>query len=363
MLNICISFDYELFLGENYASEDTILFQPTGRIIEVLRDSAVAATFFADVCSVFQYEKFGLDGYVRSFKNQLAEMNQSGQDVQLHIHPNWLRTSRQDDKWHFDVDSYKIHAFGFEAEDEISAPQIIKKGKSFLIDTIKPFDADYQCIAYRAGGLCIQPEQQLFACLVENGIRIDSSVAPRLVAAKNDVPDYDFSRVPRKMNWWVNPPYHIEKDDRARTPESIFEVPVFTVRSNVFKMLTTPMSQLRLPYHKPQGSFITNEGQRANLLVEIAKRIQRVAFGYGILSLDTRSYHLLNENMNYLYHKHNCSASDQYISIICHPKIMNEDGLANLKKFIEIIKAQEDKFKFVSMRDIYDAVVLGLKGN
>ena len=44
MLNVCITFDYELFLGKNNASYQEILFQPTDRLIELLSRKGVSGT-------------------------------------------------------------------------------------------------------------------------------------------------------------------------------------------------------------------------------------------------------------------------------------------------------------------------------
>ena len=52
MLNICITFDYELFLGKNNAPYKEILFTPTDNLIRTLSEKGVSGTFFADVCSV-----------------------------------------------------------------------------------------------------------------------------------------------------------------------------------------------------------------------------------------------------------------------------------------------------------------------
>jgi hypothetical protein len=60
MLNIALTFDYELFFGSNYASAEEVLFQPGKEILNLLDKYQVKATFFADVLSVRMHEKYGL---------------------------------------------------------------------------------------------------------------------------------------------------------------------------------------------------------------------------------------------------------------------------------------------------------------
>ena len=68
MMYLSITFDYELFFGNNYGSYDDVLFEPTYMLIDELNKKGVSATFFADVCSTLAAEnccavhKFRLSG-------------------------------------------------------------------------------------------------------------------------------------------------------------------------------------------------------------------------------------------------------------------------------------------------------------
>ena len=146
MLNIAITFDYELFLGENYLSDDEILFSPTRRLEELLDSHGITSTFFADVCSVFAHKKYGLNQYVNSFEDQLRELIKHGHDVQLHLHPNWLLSEYRNEKWIFDTTHYRLHDFGFDSCD-LTVPGIIHMGKEYLEKIIFPVSSDYKCIA------------------------------------------------------------------------------------------------------------------------------------------------------------------------------------------------------------------------
>ena len=96
MLNICITFDYELFLGKNNAPYKEILFAPTDNLIRTLSEKGVSGTFFADVCSVDAHHRLGNEKYCEDFTLQLQRMVLNNQDVQLHLHPSWLYAEKKD---------------------------------------------------------------------------------------------------------------------------------------------------------------------------------------------------------------------------------------------------------------------------
>lgn len=122
MLKILIGFDYEMYLGENYASHKEILIDTTKQILELLKANNVSATLFADVCCVLQHKKYGLTEFVNDVEDQLKNAQKNGFDVQLHIHPNWLNSSFNSNKWDISRKGYRIHEFGF---DENGACKII----------------------------------------------------------------------------------------------------------------------------------------------------------------------------------------------------------------------------------------------
>ncbi|MCI8483534.1 MAG: hypothetical protein HFH41_04255 [Lachnospiraceae bacterium] len=349
MLYICLTFDYELFLGDNKRSEEEILFVPSRKIIDMLYRQRVSGTFFADVCSVFQYEKYKLMEYPDSFGRQIKYMNEKGQDVQLHLHPNWMKSTWENGKWNMDVDSYKLHYFSKESSS--SMEEIFQMGKEYLEKQLEE-DKDYKCIAYRAGGFCLQPEEKIIACMLKYQIGIESSVAPRLVA-KGAVNDYDFQKVPQKLNWWINAKKGISHD-AEKSEKAVFEVPVGTVRNNVFRFLKVPREDWHVPNHPVYGSSIKFPHKRERKLSALVRNVWRRAFGYGILSLDSRGYKILFGDLQLLYKKYHCRDQDAYVSLICHPKLADQKTIDNMENLIEMVKKNSDKFAFVNMREIYD---------
>ena len=253
MLNVAITFDYELFFGENFGSYDDVLFEPSAKLLDLLDRHNTKATFFVDVLSVYMHEKYGLTDYRDRFVSQIQDMVRRGHDVQLHIHSNWLKSTYADGKWLFDIPSYRIHSFGFDKNNETSVQSMIKWGKDFLTKTLTVIKPDYKCIAYRAGGYCIQPHGELFRVLLENGIFVDSSVPLR--QSSTGANSYDFTDCEQCVGWWVNPneklstPHHFEEN-------AVFELPIGAVKNSLLRRLFSPEEERVFTPKELRGTFI-----------------------------------------------------------------------------------------------------------
>lgn len=344
MLNVCLTFDYELFFGENNASEEEILFNPTQKLLDIFSDEEITSTFFADICSYIRHNELGIQKYSDLFREQLKYMVAANQDVQLHIHSHWMYSDFIDGKWVFDPSHYTLQDFGFDNEQKINACIIIRNGIEALKEIL---GIDYQCVAFRAGGLSLQPETELIKLLIDNGIIIDSSIAPGMKTVA-----YDFKGSPHKLNWKITPEYGIAVDAKSLEP-FVLEVPVATIRNNIFRFLAVGLKNLRIPPSKPKGTFyISNSATRLNKWHEKVDTICRRIGGYSMLSLDTKGYKLLKKELDQIYTEYRCDCYDAAVSIICHPKMLNDYSLDNIRNFIQIIKEDQSRYKFSNMKEI-----------
>lgn len=350
MLKLCITFDYELFLGENFLPEEEILFRPAAGLAEMLKQEQVSATYFADVCSVTQHERFGQTAYCDGFAAQLRELYAMGHDVQLHIHPNWLNSSFRDGKWDISQEGYKLHDFGFDACSEDSAPAILRRGKDYLEQTLRTEDPAYRCVAYRAGGFCIQPERELLTALAELGIRIDSSVALKQVS-RAAIQDYDFSRVPPALNWWMSPDKGLGTAV-SREDGAVYEVAIGAARNRLSKFWGIPKSGLHVAGRSGAGTGIKMPGTQPGMARRLYLTVKRRLYSDGILSLDTRGWQVLLRDIEEIYRQYGCGERDQYVAIICHPKLASEETIENMRRFVREVKGSPEKFAFAAMRDI-----------
>lgn len=336
MLNIVLTFDYEIFFGKNLYSEDAVLFVPTEQIVSLLNEYDVCGTFYADVCSVFAYEREQPDSdYPDVFRNQLVYLSKHHQDVQLHIHPHWESTRWNGDTWELDENNYRIHNFVNRSKG-INADSIFKRGIGFINETMRVVDNDYKCISYRAGGFCIQPITEIDVLLRENGIEIDSSVA-MMQKLESNVHSYDYIRKYDEINWEVM--------------DGIYEVPVGAVKNNLF---------LRIIHGNQYKSLHRKEIKGEAIHSEVNDKFNRFEYllnynkTYKMMSLDSMPYRQLLHGLDSYYRKYDCKNKERYIAVICHPKCIDDGILDNMKSFIKEVAKQVDKYTFITMRQIYD---------
>ena len=351
MLFVCITFDYELFLQDNNASYEDILFHPTEKIRVMLDEENVKGTFFADVCSAIVHQKYGFSNYAETFLKQIQFLTNKGHDVQLHLHPSWYRAKCYGNKLVPTYDGYRLHEFGF-SDDSYSAIKIINDGVDYLNNYLGQVNKEYKCIAYRAGGFALQPEHLILEAMIRKGVLIDSSIVPRM---NNDlVNGFDYSAVPNLINWWIDPKHGLNNACMAGK-DRIFEVPVATLRPNLLKYLGLPSEKLRLPPGKLLGTYVTTPTELCRKSSMI-KRLYRRLFDYRYVSLDTRYYERVLEDLIYIHKKYDLSQNDGYICLICHPKLADDCRVENIRALIKEIKKNPDLFGIVTMREIYDKV-------
>lgn len=356
MLRICLTFDYELFFGENYYGDDEVLFLPTKELIDGINKKGISATFFVDVCSIVQHKKYNLKEYVENFSQQLRYMIENNQDVQLHIHSHWLNSTYSYGYWTFDEKHYRIHSYGFDDSSKPNVNDIVAEGINYLNETLLPLYPDYKCIAYRAGGFCFQPHEKLIKILYENGIRIDSSITPNLVF-KSENNWYDFSNEVPNTNWYISANYGWWKE-ATNKKISLYEVPIATEKkepiSFCLKRIFSPDS-IKFDLGKRRGSYIACASK--STFIARLKSIYNYIMNYGTISMDGYEAKFIYTQIYKFYKKHCCDKNDYTIALIGHPKLSSKSYVENVKKLIDLINnSNEMDIEIISIRDEYERI-------
>jgi hypothetical protein len=277
-------------------------------------------------------------------KTQINDISAKGMDVQLHIHPNWLLSEYKDGKWIMNIDHYKLHAFGFS---DGGAEKVFSDAKFWLESCIHSVDKAYKCQAFRAGGFCIQPENDFIKLLLKHEISIDSSVAIQQVG-KNYINDYNFTNVPKKLTWRISEVSGVCKEANAKE-KGLLEIPIGSVRNNLFRFISCIGGKIYVKSATGRGSGIKRVEKPEYRLLKMLKGFGRRVCGYGILSLDTRGADLLKKDLDSIYRKESCDLKDQAICIICHPKLASDDTINNMKRFIKLVKKDKKRYKFITL--------------
>ncbi len=343
MTYLCITFDYELFFGENYGTYDEVLFDPTYKLIDTLEEKGVCATFFADVCSIPIAKKYDQYSYVEGFEKQLKYMIEHGQDVQLHLHPHWYYSKCENGNWSFSNKGYRIHEF---IKDGM-INSIVSDGVNYLNDLLKPIRSEYKCIAYRAGGFSLQPHEELIKILYQNGIRVDSSVAPNLYS-DNGSQKYDYRHKLDAVNWFISPERKWWEEGNSRS--GLLEIPIAVIDKNpilfTFKRIFAPRS-IKLSLGLKRGTYISESGDNRTTLLSLYKYFT----GYNAVSLDAYSADYLYSQLKRLGNAINANAA---LAIIGHPKLSNQVYVSNLGHLIDKIK-QDEHYNLTSVVEYYNS--------
>lgn len=351
-IHLLVSFDYEIFLGRNFASPEEVLFRPTRELFELLERIEVPATFFADVCSVWAHEKYGRRDYVDGFEQQLKEATQRGHDVELHLHPHWLGSTHQNGSWQVSTERMYLAELGFDDGPD-AAPAVIRRGKNYLEVLLSSIDPAYRCLAFRAAGLALQPEEgRLVRALVENGIAIDSSIV-KGVRMKMDTVALDYRHMPPSANWYIAPGGMLSRPEKS----GLFEVPIATFQvepSFRLRFLLRRAAALR----KMRGTGISRAKTQSRFANLRTLALGNLRYLYGspwfIFSCDTKGFDLDMLLAGFEDYVSRHRRDDLiFVSMINHPKLMFREQMHLLESLVrELKKRYGAALTFSTCRDL-----------
>lgn len=287
------------------------MLEPTSALLALAKGKEVKYTFFIDVGYLIQAEKFPeTKSELNQVKQQINEMLELGHDVQLHVHPHWEKTSYVNGKWNMNTSgAYKLSDF-----NAIEQANIIKKYKSHLEGLIGK-----EVTAYRAGGWCIQPFEEIKQVFKQVGLKIDSSVfsGGYLVTADYYV---DFTVAPRKSK------YRFEDDVCVEVHNGSFtEYPIssFRYRPSFFWMLYV-LGRLFATKHKMigDGIFLSQGARKRSVLTS-----------YTNSHVSTDGYYA--KKLNAALEK-SINLEHEEMVVIGHPKGNTVYSIAKLAQFIEL---------------------------
>jgi len=308
-VNIYLTFDYELFFGENTGTVQDCLINPTAQLFSFAKQKDVHYTFFVDVGFLIAAEKYPeLNNDLNLVKNQVNEMVALGHDVQLHIHPHWEKAT-WDKVWSMNInESYKLSDF---PQDELVA--IVRKYKTYLDELIGK-----ETFVFRAGGWCIQPFSLLKNVFLELGITIDSTVFPGGYLQTKDY-DVNFLKAPKKSKYQFENDVCEEVENGSFTEYSIASYRYFPS----FYWWLYGLGRIFPKRHKMlgKGNFISQGGRKWSALTSFSD-YHVSTDGYFAKKLEASLQKAIN-----LEH-------EEFVTI-GHPKSCSVYSLIKTKQFID----------------------------
>jgi len=227
-LSLQLTLDYELFgdgTGDVYREQ--IL--PTNHLMDICELYGAKLTVYFEYGQYITFEKYShinleFKKANQAILNQLKQLVIRGHDVQFHLHPTWIGAA-------YDLEngfSLKKELYDITFMSEEKMVKILKKGKSFLENNLKPINPSYQCIAFRAGAWSAIDSGKLISALLKSGYSVDSTVA-KGAHLKSGYGCFDFREVSDKLYWYVKEDICKESFDL----DGIFELPILTSRTKL----------------------------------------------------------------------------------------------------------------------------------
>lgn len=332
---IILSFDYELFFGENSGTVENTLINPTNIMLDYLDSIGARASYFVDFL-MLKHLKIIDDSVCRSdlikIKRQLQNMVRRGHRVELHLHPHWVDAKYNGDgRWDFsNFNHYSIMTF---SESEIDS--FFREGISIISSVLEEVDPNYKMIAFRAGGWAVSPFSKLANSFSKYNIRIDSSVG-KGIKLLSDYRMVDFSQVP-------NLPFYLIKNDvlQVASQGPFWEVPISTFKINFVEKL---INRILKTIKRDKFRRITDGSHKRKIKCDVKysffeKLRVHISSSYYFFSLSYFSPFII-------WWKCKMSKS-KFLVFIDHPKDFSYSNLMVLQKISR-------KNKFITYLDMYN---------
>jgi hypothetical protein len=337
MHSILLTFDYELPLGGVINNYEESLFKPTDQLMKCATKINVPLVFFVDILCYIQFKKNQLDQFCDRFKQQVQQMILDGHDVQLHLHPHWLKTEIKENQFITEA------PFSLSDYDDQEIQLFIQTGVETLNQMGQEVQNDYHCSAFRAGGYNFGAKQALIVDLLfKHGIRYDASIAKGYYF-KSDSSVVDYRVCPSKPHWFlqgINQDHQILEIPIASKPKSWFEIPTF----------------LKIKWFKNRS---VDRGKMIHTFTQFTRNEKWNQFlSSRMLTIDnyTLSLSYLLSVIHYHIKIHKNTGNSAFC-LIGHPKAMGHYSLELLENLVEKVKKKYNKdlniITFNNIENIY----------
>lgn len=332
---ILLTFDYELFLFQSGTVENCLL-KPTELLIDTLAKEKIKTTFFIDILFYHIISKNpDFNEITAKIKSQLHKLLRDGHRLELHLHPQWLNAEYTNGEWTFPPPiKYSIQEF-----EEAEQYKIFKTGYDALQEICHEIIPDYKTLAFRAGGLCIQPFSIFKKSFSDFDIKIDSSVAPG-IKYKSAFQNYNFSKL-KKSSF-----YHFsERPDVAENAGRFLEIPIFVYKRNMCDKFCE-----RYQLKKQDYSFLKKfgDGKAIQPQIKMSNNLFSKFYHYAV---PDKNFASLDFSFPETLMKKIANSKLNTITLVTHPKTMSLFSLDFLENMIK-----NNKYRFMNFKEFYNTI-------
>ena len=332
-----VTIDYETF-GNGSGCLHNCVISPTDKLLSILNLHDVKATFYVDALEFLQMEVWAKkhdSKFLKTIgliKEQLKVIYESGHDLQLHLHPQWLDSPlKKGHEWSINYDKWRI---GDCSRNEIN--QMIECCIDWIRNAIS--SSSWSPSSFRAGGWCIQPSETIIDCLIAKGILSDSSVAP---FCRNSHPTnwYDFKDSPDVPYW------HIDSDVLRISKSGLIETPIAT--GKIFGLDLIVKKVFKKEGYQPadcNGSYLQNRTLLSSLKGKFRKLFPFNHFMADFCLLNARQIQKIHQSWVEKYKKSNLTP----IVSIGHNKNFGKHGQKTLDQYLGWLAERKIKIATIS---------------
>lgn len=321
MKNIFLTFDYELFFGEDSGSLENSILKPTDLLLDTLNKCNLQATFYIDTIYIEKLLEHNLLDAYEKVKKQIQKIVLEGHRAELHLHPHWYDAIYLPgtERWNFPTyEHYRLHSYSVKEIENI-----FDRSVEILYTIIHEVDVNYRFYSYRAGGWCIQPFDIIKPFVEKHRIFVDSSVVCDM-HYESSAQFFDFRNSPKKSFYKFSDNPIIE----AKNGQFI-EIPSSVISMNFFEKFLNKLTK----------KFTDNlkYGDGKGIPIKIAnKTLERLKKSNKVITLDDISSYLIKYFINKI--------SSDTIVFLSHPKFLSNDSFKIIHKI-----SKKNNFRFKSI--------------
>jgi hypothetical protein len=357
VIHLALTHDWEL-RGDGSGDIEQIQFAPLRQLLEIYAKFGARTTILPDVMQQIAFRRCenehpGLKPLADSWDRHARDALRQRHDIQLHLHPQWKNAKYANGRWRLRGDWSILN---YESD---AAYAMLAAGKEYLERLLRPIDADYQCIAFRAGALAAAPSSHLFKSLAHLGIQLDVSIAAGVFTNDHNLqldyrnceetflPFYPAMEDARKVSNQREPIVcvplnHFYGSRRAVTRQNISLIRELSRRSS---QPNDPESPIETPERWQLGPRPSRFGLVFEKLILPAVKRKHLVSDTGRLN-----YPLMREMLASIRQRSSdCGLANVPIVLTNHPKDIRD--LAAIERFVGDVSQAED-IEFITLSEL-----------
>jgi len=308
MRRAILTFDYELFLGQDSGTAQKSIIEPTDKVIKLLKVNSAKAIFFVDATYLLALKKYASKD-LEAISRQLKEIVKIGSSVELHLHPQWLDAKPEGERWIFEsFEHYRLHSLSKDKIEELFIDGVA------ILEEI----TGQKIRAFRAGGWSITPFELLKNAFKNSGLLLDMSVCPGFYKKELPMHYYDFRNAPNEEYYKFSSDV-LKKDNRGE----FLEIPVTTYSMyGIDLAINNILKKLKKDAIFGDGKGLASANVQGNVLKRVFKKNLRRA------TIEGQSSWFFKKSLKKLRDK-------KLLSFVMHPKTLNKEALNNLQYLVK----------------------------